>query len=197
MATADEGTNLASTPRWALSLSGTFIVMAVVLGVFFFALSSPALLIVPMVFPEATPFLWLAVAGLVIGMAGMELNDEDSEILVSLVEQYQEMNRREKFLYTTAYLFILVGGISFEVAIIGIGGSILAQQTGLGLLSIVIALWYPAVDGWLGRNAGWNLASTGGLAALVIMEVLALLYQVPPTIPREAGATLRASLVAN
>lgn len=195
MAVADAEEELASTLRWGVSLTGTYLARVFVWGLVFVALSAPSLHLTPIVYSASTPFLWLAIVGVVIGMLRPNLREEDAELLDRWVTSYQEKNRREKFIYFVTFATLGISAISFEVAFVGVAATVIAEQFSLGLLAVVIALWVPAADPWLGRTVGWNIASTGGLIGLLIMEVVAVLYQVSPEVPRSAATEMRGSLL--
>lgn len=197
MATAEVDSQLASTPRWLLSLTGTFIASVIVWGLAFIAFSAPALHLIPLVNPAATPFVWLSIVGFLIALLSPDFDDDDIDVLTRMIENIQSKSRREKFVYLATLAMLTLGGVSFEVAIIGFAATWITSQFGLGLLAVIICIWYPTVDVWAGRKIGWNIASTGGLLILIVMEFLAILYQVSPKVPRDAANDMRSSFVAN
>lgn len=197
MAVADPERELASVFRWGASLAGTYLAWVFVGGLLFIALSAPTLHLAPIAYPQSVPFLWLSIVGLTIGLLDPNLNEEDAELLNKLMSNYRTKNSREKFIYLTSFVMIGIGSISFEVAVVGIASTLIAESLGLGLLAVAVALWYPATDAWLGRTLGWNVASTGGLITLLVMGVVAVLYQVSPEVPRSAAMDIRRSLVTH
>lgn len=196
MAVADPETELASIPRWGVSLTGRFLAAVIVWGLMIIAISAPALHFVPTVYPKSTPFLWLTIAGLVIAMSNPDLSEEDGETLNDLIERVRNNDRRERFFYMTTVIILAIATVSFEVAVVGVGASLIAEETGLGLVAVATTLWYPTVDSWVGRNVGWNVASVGGLVALLAMHLLAIMYQVSPEVPRSAADDFRNTLVS-
>lgn len=197
MATAEGQSDLASFPRWAASLTGIFIAGTLLWGLVIIATSSPAFLAVPFVYPSATPFMWLAALGMVITLLGNEFSEEEAAFLERILEEVSDMNFREQFIYMLSLLVIVIGMISFEITVIGAASSRLASYGPIPLVGVIVAIWWPSFDAWLGRKINWNLASLGGMLAIFLMQAAAVMYRVSPSIPRAAGENIRTELVTH
>lgn len=193
MAVAHSDEQLASVPKWLLSLTGTYVARLLVWGVLMIAAGAFALLTIPRVYPEATPFLWLAVLGLLVPFIEFELTDEESDAFATLMERFLDQPRKEQIFYAFTMFVILIGMVSFQIAVIGVVSAYLATSTGLGILAIFLAIWYPSIDVWAGRKLGFNVASVGAIIALGFMILVAKAYDVSPSVPRTAAADVRAS----
>lgn len=196
MATAqgDDRERLASTPRWAGTLALQFFANLLVLGVFCTAAAFIAYLSVSAIYPAAVPFLWLAVLGIVISFTNAELTDTEAKILADELEQLKDRSWSELWVYGLTYVMMFIGLVSFEVGVLGIAAAYLASTTSLGVVAVLLAVWYPMVDVWAGRNIGMNVASIGALIALVVMIPIALAHHVSPSIARKAAMDFRTSL---
>jgi hypothetical protein len=194
MAVADADEELGSTLSWASSLLGRYFAGIIVWGMTLLAFASPALLFVPDAVPESGPFLYLALAGLVIGLLKPDFPDDKNEQVTQIVENFQKLSGPERYIYFATILVLAIGVVSSLVGVIGVVASVLASQLNIALPAVAFAVWYPPVDAWLGAKTGYNVSSIGGFIALAFMYLIAKLYRVSPEVPRAAATDFRREL---
>ncbi|WP_144901386.1 hypothetical protein [Halobellus captivus] len=194
MAVTENPSELSSTFRWAASTVANFVVGTIILGILFVAVSAPVLFVLPTIYPQAVPFAWLAVAGLVLGMLSLDLTDEEADILQGIVQRMSDMTRRERYVFLISLYTILIGGVSVEVALISIVTSLLASQASLPLVAVVLAIGYPSIDASIGDKIGINVATVGAILATLVMQAFAAVYRVSPAVPKAASLEIRSGL---
>lgn len=189
---------LAGTLWWAVALIVEFHILLVIWGLFAIAGAVLAFLFLPNFLPEAEPFIWLAITGLVLMMIGNELDEERSREFSEMMEQLLELassdrpgSSREIWIYAATLFVLFVFMVSTEVTVVAAAAALLSMNTSLGVVAIAGALLYPMFDAWLGKTLGLNVASIGLLVGIGLMDLIALFYRVPLSVPHEAASQFR------
>lgn len=185
--------NLASTPRWFLSLTGTFLATLIVMGIVISAASVFALLLGLQFYPDWIGIHWLAVFGLIIAFAGPNLTEDEEKAFTEFAEGVLALDGMRRLIYGMTFFTLLVGMVSFEIGAITIVVGIVTENTSFDAAALAAAVVYPMVDVWLGRHVGGNVATIGGLIAVVVMILVALALQVSTEIPRKAASDFQRS----
>jgi hypothetical protein len=194
MATSEANQELVGVFRWSAALIGSVVAGLLVFGAVTAAAAAPTILFVPYVDPGATPFLWFAIIGIAIGVVDGPSNDDVTDFLEDFLMEYKELTARERKAYLASIFFILMGAVSFEVAVLGLVASALITSPTSTLIAFLLAFWYPMVDAWLGQRTGYNIAAIGGTIALIILEGFALAYHISPKIPKLAATDLKSTI---
>jgi hypothetical protein len=187
---------LGSVTNWFRTLFGRFIAGILFFGILVTTASSPALLALPQVGDLAASFGWLAIVGFILPMFNLDLDEDESETLASITAQIEDANRVELILYAMSFLLVLVCMVSTLVSVIGIAASFIVGWTNIGLIGIVLALFYPSVDIWLGNRVGINIATIGALLAFVILYIAVLAHRSNTQIPQTAANDARSFLLS-
>lgn len=192
MTTAER--ELASTPRWLLRTLGQFVGLTLVLGIVFLGFGSLSLYITGSVYPLSTPFLWLVIVGLTLGMLGHEFDEEATSDIHEILETALEMRPLERRLYAASLTIMLLGVVGFQVGVIGGVSAMIAHRWSIPLLGIAVALFYPSVDAWLGRNYAISVGAVGFWIAYGLIKFATILTDVPTEATGKAGKSARAFL---
>lgn len=196
MATADADQDLASTPRWFLSLTASFLAGLLVFGISLIAGSVASYLALSAYYPAAVPFHWLAVFGMTLAFVLQEPTEREAQNMNALAEMRNELDGRAFMVYFGTIMLVFIGLVSFLAGVVGITAAVAAQHTAIGAALVPLALWYPTIDLYLGRTIGINVASIGALFAILLMYGVAIAWHVSPSVPSRAAKDLRRSLGA-
>lgn len=191
MSTAKENVEIGSTVQWASQLSLLFILRGLFWTFFCVILASPVLLLLPEFYSATVPFIYLTIIGAALVTVSLPLDKEEQEKLANVIEEYMNRDSPERLIYILSLFTIGVFGISFLVAVVSVIATALTVEFELGLIGIFVAILYPTVDSWLGRNIGYNVASIGGTIATALMMVVSRLYEVPSSVPQRAARDLK------
>lgn len=194
MATADAEEELSNVFSWSLAMVGSVIASLFVLGLFISAAALPAIILTPLVEPATAPFIWFTVIGLTLAVMGQSMDDSTVDIMEDFLTDFNEKSPREQKVYVASFFLLLMGSVSFLVGSVALVAESIVVDAGTAAISISLAFLYPYIDSWLGQRTGWNLATVGGIIALVALEGFAIAYQVSPRIPRDVASNLRTSL---
>jgi small-conductance mechanosensitive channel len=186
-----------SVTEWAKTLFVRFLALTLVFGVVLAVSAAPALAVLGRVSELALAFGALTTVGIFLPLLDLDFDPEQEDVLNSTLTNILEAPLREKFLYVSTYLLVLVTAMSTLVAVTGLAAATVATASTFGVVGAVIALGYPAVDMYVGQTFGWNIASTGGFVAAVVLYLIALGYHTEPTIPRQAATDARQFLLTH
>lgn len=193
MATASS--ELSSTPRWALSRLGQFVGGFVVMGLVFLAFGSFSFYVVGLVYADALPFLWLVILSYTITINGWNPSDRDQEAVGQMLEHVVDMSRLDRWIYVATLLLLVIGGVTIPIAVIGTLSALVAFNTAVPVVSVVIAFLLPPIDAWLGRERGVSLGALGFVMALYFMKAIAFVYHASPDVPDQASDDFRSALI--
>ncbi|NIB98040.1 hypothetical protein [Halobacterium sp. R2-5] len=188
---------LGSVAEWAKTLLGRFIASSLVIGSLVAVASSPALIVLPRLGDLAVSFGWLAIVGVFLPFLNLDLDEDDTELLVSLMESIESATRREMLLYFMSYLLVLVSALSVLVLVTGTIASLLVSWTSVGLIGVGTAIFYPSIDIWVGDRFGWNIASTGAILAMAVLYLVAPIYRTNTSIPQNAARDARSFILSH
>lgn len=188
---------LGSTTQWAKTLLIRFFALTLMFGVVLAVSAAPGLAVLGRVSDIAVAFGGLTTVGILLPLLDLDFDTEQEDVLNSTLNEIFKAPLREKFLYVSSYLLVLVTAMSTLVAVTGLAAATVVDATSLGVVGAIIALGYPAVDMYVGQAFGWNIASTGGLAAAAVLYLVSLGYHTQATIPRQAATDARQFLLTH
>jgi len=194
MATADADQELASTPRWFLSLTVQFLAGLVVFGIAIGIGSTFSYLLLSTYYPSAVAFHWLGVSGTVLAFVLRDTPEDEFNLTEAFLRDHHGFLGRSKLVYALSLLTIFAGTVTFLVGTVAIVMTLAVEQTAIGALAIPIAIWYPAVDIWLGRQVGINVGTVGAVLASLLMMFVAVALRVRPSVASHAADDLRISV---
>lgn len=201
MSTAEQSATdqerIGSVVGWLRTLLGTFVATTLVVGLLVLVASLPALLILPRFGALSASFGWVAVVGVFLPFLNPTLDETEAEALEKINDTLENSSRVEKFFYATSFLFVLVFALSSLVFVSGITAAYLSTWTGIGLLGLGVAIFYPYLDIWLGNHLGWNIATTGGILVVIPLYLAALGYQTKTDIPQQAVTDARSFMLGH
>jgi hypothetical protein len=121
----------------------------------------------------------------------LPLDQQEQEEVVGIIEEYKELEGANRPFYIISLFTIAIFGIGSLVATVSVVATVVTVQFDLWQLGIFIAILYPTIDSWTGRNFGYNLSSVGGAVATGLMMIVTRLYEVPTSIPQNAARDLQ------
>ena len=178
MATADADQELASTPRWFLSLTVQFLAGLVVFGIAIGIGSTFSYLLL------STYYAFVL----------RDTPEDEFNLTEAFLRDHHGFLGRSKLVYALSLLTIFAGTVTFLVGTVAIVMTLAVEQTAIGALAIPIAIWYPAVDIWLGRQVGINVGTVGAVLASLLMMFVAVALRVRPSVASHAADDLRISV---
>lgn len=191
---ASEDNQLVGTPFWALTMVIRFISGFLFWGIFASAASVLTIFFLPRVYPAAEPFIWLTILGVVLVFFNIHLSEEQADRFENFAESLNEMETRDKLLYVSSLMMLIILGISFQVALVASVAAYLSLELSLGVAGLALVIFYPMLDAWLGGKLPLNITSIGSLVGLAIMWFVAFAYSFSLRVPRQAAHDLRYSV---
>lgn len=156
-------------------------------GIVILILGSLSLYLSGQIYPESIPFQWLVILGIVLAIGNF---DSDKSIsFEEAVELAARMTVWERRVYVTTLFAIGLGIIGFQLSIIGSASAYLAHHYSLPGVAIGIAVLYPRVDAWLGRNLNLSIGYLGMITAVQVMKGVAIINNISPDVPGEARSS--------
>lgn len=182
---------LSSVPSWLGKLFAQFVSFALTFGLLAVFVSAPFLLVLSRYNELAASFGWLAVVGVFLVFLNPTLDEDDTEIISSLLEDIDDSNRFELSLYFTIFFLVLVSGMGLLVSATGVAAMLIVEYTGFGGVAIATAVFYPYIDTWIGNQFDINVTSIGGLITAAILTIVVKLIRVDSKITRSAANSAR------
>jgi hypothetical protein len=194
MEVASSKIELASTFRWGLALIGSVLAGLIAFVLVMAAVALPAIIVVPIIEPTATTFMWFTIIGLAMAVLGPPNPEETSDFVKSVLEEYQDKNTREKQVFFISIFLLLMGAVSLLVGVVGLASALIASSPLTALIAIATSFLYPIIEVKLAQSVGLNIATIGGAITLLLLKGFAIAYQVSPDVPQDAAASIRSSI---